>query len=229
MTSQTSKVVDKTQSIASDIDIVPKSSDEAWVYSQVIKDHFFKPRNLVNDAKDVKAYDGLGMVGSPACGDMMKVWIWIDKDQDKIKEMKWQTFGCGSAISATSMLSVMVSENGGMKVEDALKIRAQDITERLGGLPTRKIHCSVLGDKALRSAINDFFYKSNQKDRMIEENRRIIDKKAKVTDHDIEEAVLEGAQTLEEVQQKTKVGIGNPAVIPEVEQLIRFYTEKYFG
>lgn len=229
MTNQTSKLKDKPSLLSSDIDIVPKSSDEAWAYSKIIKDHFFHPRNLVTDAKDVKDYDGLGMVGSPACGDMMKVWIWVDKKEDRIKEMKWQTFGCGSAISATSMLSVMASENGGMKIDDALKIRAQDITERLGGLPTRKIHCSVLGDKALRSAINDYFYKSGQENRMIEETRRIIDKKAKVTDHDIEEAVLEGAQTLEEVQQKTKVGIGNPSVIPEVEQLIRFYTEKYFG
>ena len=127
------------------------------------------------------------------------------------------------------MLSLMVSEKGGMKIDKALKILAQDITKRLGGLPTRKIHCSVLGDKALRSAINDFFQKTKQLDRVFEENRRMIDKKAKVTDHDIEEAILEGAQTLEDVQKKTKVGIGNQSVIPEVEQLIRFYTEKYFG
>ncbi len=221
--------IKKSASLAADIDIVPKDSAEAWAYSKIVKDHFFKPRNLVLDANDIKGYDGLGMVGSPACGDMMKVWLWIDKDTDKIKKMKWQTFGCGSAISATSMLSLMVSEKGGMKIDKALKIRAQDITKRLGGLPTRKIHCSVLGDKALRSAINDFFQKTKQLDRVFEENRRMIDKKAKVTDHDIEEAILEGAQTLEDVQKKTKVGIGNPSVIPEVEQLIRFYTEKYFG
>ena len=123
----------------------------------------------------------------------------------------------------------MVTENGGMKIEQALSIKPQDITKRLGDLPTRKIHCSVLGDKALRSAINNYFIKSGQKDRVVKEQVRIIDKAANVTDHDIEEAVLEGAQTLEAVQKKTKVGVGNPEVIPEVEQLIRFYTEKYFG
>lgn len=218
-----------TKSVAADIDIVPKGGDEEWVYTQTIKDHFFKPRNLITDASKMKDYDGLGMVGSPACGDMMKVWIKVDKKADKIKEMKWQTFGCGSAISATSMLSVMVSENGGMPIEEALKIKPQDITERLGGLPTRKIHCSVLGDKALLSAVNNYFLKSKQKDRIIQESKRMIDKVAKVTDHDIEEAVLEGAHDLAAVQKKTKVGIGNPSVIPEVEQLIRFYTEKYFG
>ena len=217
------------QNIAADIDIVPKGGDEDWAYTDEVKKHFFQPQNLVSDAKSIKDYDGLGMVGSPACGDMMKVWIKVDKQADKIKDMKWQTFGCGSAIAATSMLSVMVSENDGMLIDDALKIRAQDITERLHGLPIRKIHCSVLGDKALRSAINNYFIKSNQKKRVIKEQTRMIDRVAKVTDHDIEEAVLEGAHTLEAVQKKTKVGVGNPEVIPEVEQLIRFYQEKYFG
>ena len=219
----------KTKSVAADVDIVPKGTDEDWVYTQTIKEHFFSPQNLITDASKMKDYDGLGMVGSPACGDMMKVWIRVDKKADKIKEMKWQTFGCGSAISATSMLSVMVSEKGGMQIEDALKIKPQDITARLGGLPTRKIHCSVLGDKALLSAINNYFLKSKQKDRVIKESKRMIDQIAKVTDHDIEEAVLEGAHDLAAVQKKTKAGIGNPSVIPEIEQLIRFYTEKYFG
>lgn len=219
----------KKTSAAAGVDVVPKGENDVWVYTDKVKEHFFKPKNLVTDADKVKDYDGLGMVGSPACGDMMKIWIWVDKKADKIKKMKWQTFGCGSAIAATSMLSVMVSEKGGMTIDKALAIKPQDITKRLGDLPTRKIHCSVLGDKALRSAINDYFLKSKQNDRMIDEHARMIDKKAKVTDKDIEEAVLEGAHDLEDVQKKTKVGVGNPAVLPEVEQLIRFYKEKYFG
>ncbi len=217
------------QNITADIDIVPKGGDEDWAYTDEVKKHFFQPQNLVSNAKELKDYDGLGMVGSPACGDMMKVWIKVDKKNDKIIDMKWQTFGCGSAIAATSMLSVMVAENGGMPIDQALEIKPQDITERLHGLPIRKIHCSVLGDKALRSAINNYFIKTKQKDRVIKEQTRIIDKVANVTDHDIEEAVLEGAHDLESVQKKTKVGVGNPEVIPEVEQLIRFYQEKYFG
>ena len=91
------------------------------------------------------------------------------------------------------------------------------------------IYCSVLGDKALRHAINDYFKKSGQPERVQIEHGRIIDDILKITDQDIEEAVLEGADTLEKVQAKTKVGTGDPSCIPEVEQLIRFYKEKYFG
>jgi len=136
---------------------------------------------------------------------------------------------CASAIASTSMLSVMVTEKGGMKINDALKLKPQDIAERLQGLPNRKFHCSVLGDKSLRDAINDYFRKSGQEDRIVVEGAKVIDKMTKVTDKDIEEAVLEGAITFEDVQKKTKVGIQDKNCIPEVEQLIRFYREKYFG
>lgn len=173
--------------------------------------------------------DGMGMVGSPACGDMMTIWISVDKANDRITDMKWRTFGCGSAIAATSMHSVMVTENGGRTMDEALAIRPQHIMERLGGLPNRKIHCSVLSDKALRAAANDYFRKSGQIARIVVEGARIVDKMLKITDHDIEEAVLEGADTLEKVQARTKVGSGDASCLPEVEQLIRFYKEKYFG
>lgn len=212
-------------------DVVEATKAKGWFYTDTVKDHFFHPKNFLEDEASVKgAY--LGLVGSPACGDAMKVWLRIEKDEEgveRIKDFQWKTFGCASAIASTSMLSVMVTENGGMSIEEALKLRPQDIMERLGGLPARKVHCSVLGDKALRSAINDYFRKSGQDSRVIVEQGRIIDQKLKVTDHDIEEAVLDGADTLEKVQQKTKVGLGDPSCIPEVENLIRFYKEKYFG
>jgi nitrogen fixation NifU-like protein len=202
-----------------------------WFYTDAVKEHFFHPKNFLDEETGYeKAY--LGMVGSPACGDAMKVWLYVEKDADgveRIKDFKWKTFGCASAIASTSMLSVMAMEGEGLSIEDALKLRPQDIMERLGGLPARKVHCSVLGDKALRSAINDYFKKSDQHDRVQVEHGRIIDKVLKVTDHDIEEAVLEGADTLEKVQERTKVGTGDPSCVPEVEQLIRFYKEKYFG
>ncbi|MEK7189850.1 MAG: iron-sulfur cluster assembly scaffold protein, partial [Patescibacteria group bacterium] len=168
-------------------------------------------------------------VGSPACGDEMVMWIQIDTKEDKIIDCRWRTFGCGSAIASTSMLSEMVKENGGIKIDEALKIKPQDIMTRLGGLPDRKIHCSVLGDKALRAAINDYFHKSGQHERVMVEGGKIIDPILKITDHDIEQAVLDGAQTLEQVQAKLKVGAGSPESIPEIEELIRFYKEKYFG
>lgn len=207
-------------------DVVAPTKEKGWFYTDTVKEHFFHPKNFLEDeATYGEAY--LGMVGSPACGDAMKVWLKIE--DGKIKDFKWKTFGCASAIASTSMLSVMVTENGGMNVEEALKLRPQDIMARLGGLPARKVHCSVLGDKALRSAVNDYYRKTNQIDKIEVEAGRIIDKVLKITDHDIEEAVLEGADTLEKLQQRTKVGTGDPSCIPEVEQLIRFYKEKYFG
>lgn len=202
---------------------------DPWYYSDIVKDHFFNPRNFMKygEEKDFEA-NGVGRVGSPACGDEMVVWIKVDSKEDKIKECRWQTFGCASAIAATSVLSVMVTENNGMKLDEALKVKPQDIMERLGGLPERKIHCSVLGDKALRAAINDYFHKSGQYQRVVVEEGRVIDLILKITDHDIEQAVLDGAQTLEDVQKRLKVGVGDPQSIPEIEELIRFYKEKHF-
>ncbi len=133
---------------------------ERWFYSEKVRDHFFNPRNIFKTDEEAKAYDmeadGVGEVGSPACGDVMKLWIKIDGD--KIKECKFQTFGCASAIASTSIMSVMAT---GMKIDDALKITAKDIADKLGGLPPRKLHCSVLGDQALKSAINNYFEKND--------------------------------------------------------------------
>ena len=214
-------------------DVKAKVESKKWFYTDTVKDHFFSPRNLLVNDEDGEEYakhsDGIGMVGSPACGDALKLWLRVDKNNDKIIECKFQTFGCASAIASTSMLTVMITENNGTKIDDALKLKPQDIIARLGNLPSRKFHCSVLGDKALRSAINDYFRRSNQNSRIIVEGARIIDPETKTTDKDIEEAVLEGALTIEDVQKKLKVGIGNKAVIPAVEELIRFYKEKYFG
>lgn len=209
-------------------DVVAATKDKGWFYTDTVKEHFFHPKNFMDNEDDYKEA-AMGMVGSPACGDAMKIWIKVDPATERITDLKWKTFGCGSAIASTSMMSVMVTENGGITIDEAKKLRPQDIMQRLGGLPARKVHCSVLGDKALRAAINDWYRRMGMHDKIEIEQGRIIDKVLKITDHDIEEAVLDGADTLEKVQQKTKVGTGDPACIPEVEQLIRFYKEKYFG
>jgi hypothetical protein len=143
--------------------------------------------------------------------------------------MKWKTFGCGSAIASTSMFSVMITENGGLSITDALKIKPQHVIERLDGLPNRKIHCSVLADKAFRKTINSYFRNTDQHSRIMTEGSKVIDKVLNITDKDIEEAVLEGATDIESVQKKLKVGTGDREAIPEIEQLIRFYSEKYYG
>lgn len=126
-----------------------------WLYSETVKDHFFNPRNILLDDIGHIA-DGIGIVGSPACGDMMAVWIKINKKTNKISDCKWRTFGCASAIASTSMMSVMVTENEGMATSRAKKLTPESIIERLGGLPDRKYHCSVLGHQALREAIIDY-------------------------------------------------------------------------
>lgn len=201
-----------------------------WYYSDVVKEHFFNPHNFLREGEEEKfAADGMGRVGSPACGDEMVIWIKVDPKEDKIKDCRWRTFGCGSAIASTSVMSVMIIEKGGMKIEDALKLRPQDIMERLGGLPARKVHCSVLGDKALRAAINDYFHRSGQHKRVTVEGSRIIDPELNITDKDIEQAVLDGAATLEDLQKRLKVGLVNKKIIPDIEELMRFYKEKYYG
>lgn len=213
-----------------EIDVINQYTGEKWYYTDIVKDHFFNPRNLLWERpKDESEYDAHGMVGSPACGDMMEMWTKIEVGSERVRDLKWKTFGCASAIAATSMFSVMVTENGGMTLANALKIRPQDVMKRLGGLPNRKIHCSVLADKAFQKTANDYFRKTGEYGKIVVEGAKVIDAKLNITDKDIEEAILEGATNLEEVQGKLKVGIGSPEIITEVEQLIRFYKEKYYG
>lgn len=131
-------------------------SGAAWLYSEVVKDHFFSPRNLLIDEKGYE-FDGYGQVGSMECGDIMNVWIKVENGH--IKDCKWRTFGCASAIAAASMMSVMATENGGLTLEQAQVLKPQQIVARLEGLPERKFHCSVLGHEALRLAVQDYLAK----------------------------------------------------------------------
>lgn len=211
-------------------DVVNQTTGERWYYSDAVKDHFFNPRNiLAEDPEGEDSFSGIGMVGSPACGDMMKMWLKIELAGERVSDLKWRTFGCASAIAATSMFSVMVTENGGLPIADALAIRPPDIMARLGGLPSRKIHCSVLADKAFRKAANDYFRRTGQHGRVLAEGAKIVDSRLNITDRDIEEAVLEGALDLDQVQRKLKAGAGSPDIAVEVEELVRFYREKYYG
>ena len=136
-------------------DVISCAQNASWLYNDTVKDHFFNPRNILTDDKEYES-DGIGIVGSPACGDMMVVWIKIDREKKRISDCKWRTFGCASAIASTSMMSVMTTENGGMHIRDAKRLMPEAILERLGGLPDRKYHCSVLGHQALREAVLDF-------------------------------------------------------------------------
>jgi NifU-like protein involved in Fe-S cluster formation len=223
------KKVEKKENLSQGVDI-RGTKGEGWLYSDIVKDHFFNPRNFMRyGEEDEFKHNAMGRVGSPACGDEMVLWLQVDPKEERIKDCRWRTFGCGSAIASTSMLSEMIVENGGMKLDDALKVKPQDILNRLGGLPDRKVHCSVLGDKALQAAINDYFRQTGQHTRIVTAGSKIIDKELNITDHDIEEAVLEGAQSIEDLQKKLKIGVIHKETIPAIEDLLRFYQEKYYG
>ncbi len=135
-----------------DCDVVDIGGNK-FLYSKKVEDHFFNPRNVLNDKVDIREFNAKSKIGSPACGDVMKVYLLIDRKTEKILDFKWKTFGCASAIASTSILSEMVI---GKTISQAYKINANDIVKELGGLPKKKIHCSVLGDQALRKAIDNY-------------------------------------------------------------------------
>ncbi|MCW8965131.1 MAG: iron-sulfur cluster assembly scaffold protein, partial [Candidatus Pacearchaeota archaeon] len=152
--------------------------------------------------EDEESYkdDGKGTVGNIKCGDQMMIVIKVE--DDRIQECKWKTYGCASAIASTSMLSETVI---GMTLDQAYHVSPKDITERLGGLPEHKIHCSVLGDKALRAAIDNYYKRSGQENRIKKEQARTICQCMSVTDKDIDKAVKNGVKNFIELQQQTKI------------------------
>ncbi|MDW7739778.1 MAG: Fe-S cluster assembly scaffold protein NifU [Bacillota bacterium] len=123
-------------------------------YSDKVMDHFTNPRNI----GEITDPDGVGEVGNPVCGDMMKFTIKV-KD-GRIEDVKYLTFGCGAAISVSSMVSEMAK---GKTLEEALKITNKQVAEELGGLPGNKMHCSNLGADALHKAIEDYMEKNKIK------------------------------------------------------------------
>ena len=172
-----------------------------WVYSPVVKDHFMNPRNTWNEEEHFEA-DGVGEVGSLACGDQMQVLIKV-KD-DKIEDLRWLTYGCASAIASTSMMSTLAI---GLPLEEAYFLSPEQITEALGGLPEHKFHCSVLGDKALKAAIDDYLKKAGRENPWQNQVAKVICECKQVTDIRVEELVKsKEATTLEELAEITGYG-----------------------
>jgi len=118
------------------------------LYSETVMDHFRNPRNVgtIQDA------DGIGEIGNPICGDMMTIYLTVD-DNKRIEDIKFQTFGCGSAIAVSSMITELAK---GKSIEKAKQITNRDVAEALEGLPKNKLHCSNLGADALQLAIRDY-------------------------------------------------------------------------
>lgn len=135
-------------------------------YSDKVIDHYTNPRNIgtLDKASDTV---GTGLVGAPECGDVMRLQIQVDKETGMIQDAKFKTFGCGSAIASSSLATEWLK---GKSIDDALKIDNMDIVEELA-LPPVKIHCSVLAEDAIRSAINDYRVKNGLEP--IEEKKRI--------------------------------------------------------
>ncbi len=116
-------------------------------YTEKVMEFFMNPRNV----GEIKNADGVGTVGNPVCGDVMRLYLKIEND--KIVDAKFKTFGCVAAISTSSMVTELIK---GKTIEEALKITNKAVTKALGGLPKKKLHCSVLAEQALKSAIDDF-------------------------------------------------------------------------
>ncbi|MEE0742515.1 MAG: Fe-S cluster assembly scaffold protein NifU [Emergencia sp.] len=123
------------------------------LYNDTVMDHFMNPRNV----GELEQPDGTGTYGSPVCGDMMQIQIKVENDV--ITDAKFKTFGCGSAIASSSMATSMII---GKTVDEALAISNKQIIEELGGLPAVKVHCSVLADHAIKSAIYDYAQKNGK-------------------------------------------------------------------
>jgi nitrogen fixation NifU-like protein len=193
-----------------------------WVYSPIVKDHFMNPRNTWKEEENFEA-DGVGEVGSLACGDQMRVSIKV-KD-DAIADLRWLTYGCASAIASTSMMSELAI---GMTLEQAYKMTPDMITTALGGLPDHKFHCSVLGDKALRAAIDDFLVKKGRENPFKKNIAKVICECKNVTDVKIEELVKNGeAKTLEDLARLTEYGTGCGKCKAQVATLFDEYKHIY--
>lgn len=118
------------------------------LYSEKVMDHFANPRNV----GEIENADGIGEVGNAKCGDIMKMYIKVDNGV--ISDVKFKTFGCGAAVATSSMATEMIM---GKSIDDALKLTNKAVVEALDGLPASKIHCSVLAEQALKSAIADYY------------------------------------------------------------------------
>ena len=122
------------------------------LYSEKVMDHFLKPRNV----GAIENADGVGEVGNAKCGDIMKIYLKIENDI--IEDVKFETFGCGSAIASSSMATELIK---GKPVSESLALTNKAVVEALDGLPPQKIHCSVLAEEAIKKALQDYFDKNN--------------------------------------------------------------------
>ncbi len=179
-----------------------------WEYTEKVIDHFLHPRN----AGEVEEPDGIGEEGSLACGDALTLTFKLDYEK-RIKDAKFQTFGCASAIASSSALTEIIK---GMTLDEAEKVTNDDIAHYLGGLPKEKMHCSVMGRNALEKAIA---YYRGEAEKKVE--GEIVCECFGVTDLEIERAIRENnLATVEDVTDYTKAGGGCESCHEKIEEII---------
>jgi len=179
-----------------------------WEYTDKVKDHFLNPRNV----GVVENPDGVGEVGSLACGDALKLSFKLDAD-NKIADVKFQTFGCASAIASSSVMTQMLK---GMTLEEAEKLTNNDIAKALGGLPKQKMHCSVLGRDALKNAILDYRGQTPEK-----VDGKVICECFGVTDNEIKRAIKENnLKNIEDITNYIKAGGGCTNCHEDIQEIL---------
>jgi NifU-like protein len=183
-----------------------------WNYTDKVRDHYLHPRNV----GEIPGPDGYGEVGNVICGDALRLTFKLDEN-GRIADIRFKTFGCGSAIASASVLTEMCK---GKTLDEVKKITTREIAEALGGLPREKMHCSVMGQEALDAAVR--YYESGGKEtKPALKNGKTICTCFGVTDREIEAAVRENSlTTVEEVTNFTKAGGGCGGCHGEIQKII---------
>ena len=181
-----------------------------WEYTEKLKEHFFNPRNV----GEIENPDGVGEVGSLACGDALKLTFKLDEN-GRIKDAKFKTFGCASAIATSSVLTEMIK---GKTIDEAAKVTNKDIADYLGGLPEQKMHCSVMGREALEAAIENYRTGGRKKHEL---EGKVVCTCFGVTEKEIERVITEhDLTTVEQVTNYCKAGGGCGGCKGEIEKII---------
>ena len=181
-----------------------------WEYTDKVKEHFLNPKNI----GELQNANAVGQVGSLACGDALKLYLDISED-GTIRDARFQTFGCASAIASSSVLTELIK---GKTVEEVQKLSNKDIVKELGGLPKEKMHCSVMGQEALEAALKDYW---QEQEVQTQAEGELVCKCFGVTDQQIKRAIQEnGLTTVDEVTNYTKAGGGCGECTLEIEKLL---------